>query len=160
MMRKPEPCLTSISASVRFRTIHRVSVVFFAAALLTAGCVVVEQDSLFNNSGQSLTIVIKGAEKSPLFLKQEEHLLFCSPCFEIRHSTGTWRYGRKPFVLESRRAASGSKLPKLYRSIGGNRVLVGLQVERDGTIYVTYPDSKTPTASFPPQPEGFPMKPQ
>lgn len=129
--------------------------------LLIVGCVVVETDVVCNNTGQTLAFTVGHAETNwtTQVVSNGGVVEFHSPYIEIGHAGGVWRYDRKPLALEFYKKPGGQSLARLYKNRGGSHILVKLQIEHDGAIYVVLPDSESPAKSFPVQPEGFPLKP-
>lgn len=128
-------------------------------AITLTGCVIVETDSIHNNTGRDLTLIPKWTTNSVAFpLKKDEALEFYSPSFEIRHENGTWRYEMKPYALQKK--AGEKRLIKFYKRTHGNHILVKMQIQQDGSIFLIPPDSTAPVTHFPDQPEGFPLRPQ
>lgn len=131
-----------------------------SVAIALTGCVIIERDEIYNNSGQDLTILVQHSTNStPHQIKKGETLEFYASFIEIRHGNGTWRYEHKPFALEFHKRADSKHLIKFYKRIGGNQILVKLQIQPDGAIYLIPPDFDGPITDFPEQPEGFPLIP-
>jgi hypothetical protein len=140
---------------------HFILLSLICMALALSGCVFVEKDEIYNNSERDLTVIAKYSTNSvPHLVKKGETLEFYSPFIEIRHSNDTWHYERKPFALEFHKRAGEKPLIKFYKRTGGNQILVKLQIQPDGAIYLIPPDSNGPVTNFPEQPEGFPLRPQ
>lgn len=140
---------------------HVLSLLITGVAIALTGCVIIERDVMYNNSGQELIIMQKYLTNSPpRTIKYGETFEFYASYIEIRHGNDIWQYGRKPFALEFHKRINSKNIIKFYKRIGGNQILVKLQVQPDGSIYLIPPDSNGPVTDFPEQPEGFPLKPQ
>jgi len=130
-------------------------------AIALSGCVIIERDEIYNNSGQDLTITTRySTNSSPRQIKNGKTLEFYASFIEIRHGNGVWQYEQKPFALEFHKKANSKNLIKFYTRVGGNQILIKLQIQPDGAIYLIPPDSSGPITDFPDQPEGFPLKPR
>lgn len=130
-----------------------------SVAIILGGCLIVETHSVLNNTGKDITVIPEGTTNSLAHpLKQGEAFEFYSPSLEIRHRTGTWRYEMKRYVLQ--RKAGEKRLIKFDKRTRGNHILVRMQIEQDGSIFLIPPDSIAPVAHFPDQPEGFPLHPK
>jgi hypothetical protein len=119
--------------------------------LSATGCLYVETDTFYNNSGQELSIVAQyPGTNVVMIVKDGGSIQFYSPYIEVHHKADTWHYETKPMVSRFHE----------YRRGSGNEILVNLQIQPDGTIYVMAPNASGIVTDFPPQPTGFPLKPK
>jgi hypothetical protein len=114
------------------------------AALVLSGCSRIPYFVLFNNSGFNLSI-------------NSEGLLYSVPPGTIREI----RYPGNTAFLE---IEFGSGTNWNYQTAYPDKALMNgntfsVQVESSGVIHVIRPGAKVPTTAFPPQPDGFPWRP-
>jgi hypothetical protein len=132
------------------------------ATVLVTGCLIGETDELFNASGFDLTSISFGSTNGPVvhaLRRGESAIIGMQYSFELHHGDQVWFYSGKPFVGEYRRAPGEKKLMKFYKPFG-HTLLVKMQVQPDGSIYLVNPDSAGAVQSFFPQPAGFPLEPR
>lgn len=120
------------------------------AVLLTSGCLTIETARLYNHTGQQLAVVVAfpGTNITAL-VGNGDYVEIGSPSVEIHHGADIWRYDRRLFI-EKRRFET---------KIDHFEILVKLQIEPKGAIYVMRPDSSGTTTNLPAQPRGFPLQP-
>ena len=120
------------------------------AELFVTGCspIVFQTDTLYNNSGQSLTLIAEVPNSYMELVKNADHEEFYALGFAVRHSAGLWHYENQ-FVWKSR----------FVKKADWNTETVNLQIQPNGAIYVIRPDSTGTVTNFPRQPKGFPLMP-
>jgi hypothetical protein len=105
----------------------------------------------FNNSGQDLVIVSYDGKLVPhefrVAVGESVDVQFPTK-LTIKHSNGEWEYD---LVRTDKRYH--------YTRTGGLRVQ-DIQIEADGAIYLLPPKTKQAGRQFPPQPDGFPIRPK
>jgi hypothetical protein len=135
----------------------------FLATLLLAGCYFAETDEIYNNSGHDLTVVkmLPGTNNwTTNIFKMGASMRIYPPFYFDAHKNGAvWHYESKHFGRGFQRPVDGSKIIKFYKKTG-NQILVKMQIEPDGMIYLLPPDTTGISTNFPTQPEGFPLRPQ
>jgi hypothetical protein len=105
----------------------------------------------FNNSGQDLVIVSYDGKLVP----HEFHVASAASVdvqfptqLRIKHPNGEWKYDL---------ARTDNRYH--YTRAGGLRVQ-DIQIEADGAIYLLLPKTKQAAKQFPPQPDGYPIRPK
>jgi hypothetical protein len=163
------PFIRTKSAVLRSKTIPmikllRVFIFVIPLAFLVTGCPYSEGDSIYNHSGQKAIVCLGvwGTNASQRLPMDKGQWVGFIPTgrFEIRRDRETWSYNSKPSVWDFRKKDGGKKLPKFYTEVNSATVVVSMQVEPDGKIYLLLPGSTVPVTNFPPQPNGFPLEPQ
>jgi len=131
---------------------RRTACVFLLVALIcTSGCILAETDTVYNHSGQDLTIIAIDfdGKREEMLVGAGAHIQFYSPYIEVRHKDGVWHYNLKEMV-------NGYFNSKKTRNV----FFVNLQIEPNGSVYVIPPKATGIVTRFPRQPEGFPLRPQ
>ncbi len=105
----------------------------------------------FNNSGEDLVIVSYDGERVPhefsVAARASVDVQFSNQ-LSINHTKGEWKYD---LVRTDQRYH--------YNRAGGLRVQ-DIQIDTDGAIYLLLPKTKKTVKQFPPQPDGYPIRPK
>lgn len=130
--------------------IHRYLLLVLSAALVSSCLLYMPENELYNNTGKDLkiTLVFSQSEKTITLKNNQSASIGVPRTFKIQTVDTTWHYDDQPIML------------KYHKYLGKHTFLAKLQIEQNGTIYLLLPDSTAPVDSFPPQPEGFPLKPE
>jgi len=120
-------------------------------ALMATSCHPGVVIALQNNSGQDLVVV--GLNHNLEETKEtvgKNRVITIGVFYELRveHKNGEWNYDSKPIS------------PEFQKKKNFNVSVIGLQIEKDGAIYVLSPGTKGPVSSLPPQPDGYPLVPR
>ena len=106
---------------------------------------------LFNNSGQDLTVVTinQGFEDTIYHVKKGRILrIGVSAKLRIEHLNENWNYERMAIPQQ------------FWKRENFMISVINLQIEKDGMIYMLLPDARGLQANLPPQPTGYPLKPE
>lgn len=129
-------------------------VICFCLSLLTS-CTRAIVFQIFNNSESVLEIVSYDSNQSEkhytIGKNQFERVRF-SNRLTIKHGTNVWDYEVKLVP----------KTTTYMKSESFGPLVIKVQVENDGGVYVLHPESDVAatTANMPPQPTGYPMRPK
>jgi hypothetical protein len=124
------------------------------AGVFLAGCHFIPEEELFNNTGDDLIVItttwVDGKARGATDAVSRGQAVRLGVPFRLevrrRGSTSDYDVGRIPYDF--------------YGSVGGNRRLASLQIQRDDSIYLLAPGSIAPAANLPLQPKGYPLKPK
>lgn len=127
------------------------SILCFALMILyvnIAACRGADGIYFVNNTGRQLTIdVASNVEIVPS--GQQRRLPPRDVDFSIQTKGGeTWRYHMTPVDRRKHPNAEADKYSIIF------------QVESDGSVYLLYSKAQEPLKNLPPQPEGYPLRPQ
>jgi hypothetical protein len=107
---------------------------------------------IFNNTGEDLTVIsyeLKG-EKSYSIGKGQSARVQISNRLTVKTENKAWDFEVKPVPRTTSYMLSERFGP----------LVVKLQIEQNGTIYLLAAETSGVTNSFPPQPPGFPLHPE
>jgi hypothetical protein len=140
------------------------SLLLLPTLLLLVGCPWSEMDEIYNNSGQDLTLIrtSSGQYRGWTNVVRNGESVGCYPPITliIRERDATWNYGSRPSWGVFHKKSGDKQLIKFYKETSPSQLLIKMQIQSDGSIYLLPPDSSAPATNFPSQPEGFPLKPE
>lgn len=130
--------------------IHTSFVFSALCALFLVSCTRVVVLDVFNNTGESVQVICidtKSKEKAYVIGANRSQRVCVPHKLRITYSADTWFY-------------LGKRVPGSFmKSERFGPVVVQMQVEESGAIYVLTPGTSPPVTEFPAQPDGYPLRP-
>lgn len=127
--------------------------VFVLCSTLLTSCTRTLVLHIFNDTGKDITVTSYEADRKERHYsigKGQAERVQISNRLTIALTGIAWDYDVKPVPKNTKYMASEHLGP----------LLIKLQVETNGTIYILSPDTQGPATAFPPQPPGYPLQPK
>ena len=125
----------------------------FVGLLLLPSCTRTIVIQIFNATSGALEVVSyekSGAERHYQIGPNQSGRVQVSRQLTVRRERVSWNYDLKPIP----------KTTNFFASVALGPLVVKLQVEGDGTLYVLPPAATNVMRGFPPQPDGYPIRPK